>query len=171
MPTIVLFKTLVDMAHRAGLVGVTTELLQIPDPENGNVAIFRATVTMEVDGKTKLYQGTGDASPANVKPEMRHCTLRLAETRAVARALRIAVNVGEVADAELEGYEETDRPVARAARRSVADASAPMTEVQSACIEKLCRQRGEAAPAMEGWTMGQAAEAIRRLQTRAAQAA
>jgi hypothetical protein len=90
---IVAYRALVDLAHQKGLVGIETEIVQIPTPDNNGVAIFHATVRMSQEGVEKCYQGTGDASPANVRQDMAIHLIRLAETRAKARALRDAVNL------------------------------------------------------------------------------
>jgi hypothetical protein len=165
---VVTYKELIALAHQRGLVGVTTELLQIPDEKNGCVCIFKAVVQMDQGGVLKTYMGTGDASPANIRSEMVPHLIRLAETRAIARALRIAVNVGECSDAELYDYDENRTSKAPSARRPVADPDGPMTDIQRAAIESLARQRRESAPQMEGWTSAQAGEEIRRLQEKAA---
>ena len=93
----VLYAGLLEEAHERGLRSIETELLQVPSQENGEVAIARAVVRTE-DGK---FSGIGDASPANVNRAIAPHVIRMAETRAKARALRDAINVGVTAFEEL----------------------------------------------------------------------
>lgn len=105
----VLYRGLLDLAHERGLKSIDTELLQIPDESNGKVAICKARVVMADDTS---FAGIGDASPANVKGPMVNALIRFAETRAKARALRDAVNIGEVSAEEVG---DDDPPPARPA--------------------------------------------------------
>lgn len=104
----VLYAGLLDLAHQNGLRAIRTELVQIPNEENYRTAIVTATaVFIDRDGKERHFTGLGDAAPNNVAPMMLTCLLRMAETRAKARALRDAVNVGVTAFEELGEEEAT----------------------------------------------------------------
>lgn len=94
----VLFAGLLDEAHSLGLKGIDTDLIQIPDDSNGHVAIVKATAEMDDE---RRFSGIGDASPDNVGRNIAPHLIRMAETRAKARALRDAVNVGATAMEEL----------------------------------------------------------------------
>jgi hypothetical protein len=89
---------LLDQAHKEGLVGIDTELRQIPTAENGHVAITKAVAEFrDVDDlgtRTRTFSGIGDASPENVSKGIVPHIIRMSETRAKARALRDGVNVG-----------------------------------------------------------------------------
>ena len=98
----VLYAGLLEEAHSRGLRSIETELLQVPTKENGEVAIVKAVIRTE-EGK---FGGIGDASPQNVNRAIAPHLIRMAETRAKARALRDAINVGVTAFEELGGEEE-----------------------------------------------------------------
>lgn len=95
----VTFKGLLSLAHEDGLRSVQTQIVQLPSEENGRTAVARSTVRT----RKGTFTGIGDASPANVNRRIAPHVIRMAETRATARALRLAVNIGEVAIEELGG--------------------------------------------------------------------
>ena len=98
----VLYAGLLDQAHHEGLKRITTALIQAPSGENGQMAICRA----EVETDRGVFTGIGDASPENVGRMIAMHTIRMAETRAKARALRDAINVGVTAFEELGDIDE-----------------------------------------------------------------
>ncbi len=96
---VVLYAGLLNQAHEEGLLRVRTSILQIPTEENGRLAIIKA----EVETTKGLFEAVGDACPENVDEFLAPHLIRVAETRAKARALRDAVNVGVVSFEELDG--------------------------------------------------------------------
>ncbi|QIN80227.1 hypothetical protein GBA65_18785 [Rubrobacter marinus] len=108
----VLYAGLLEEAHTRGLRSIETELLQVPTAENGELAIARAVVRTE-DGK---FTGIGDASPQNVGRMIAPHIIRMAETRAKARALRDAINVGVASIEELGDDPEPSYESRRGAR-------------------------------------------------------
>jgi hypothetical protein len=83
---------LLRLASRRGCRGIDTCLLQrASDPMVGRW-VFRAKIYKS--GSSKGFVGYGDADPSNVSPLVRGAELRVAETRAVNRALRKAYGIG-----------------------------------------------------------------------------
>lgn len=121
-----LYAGLLDEAHQQGLSEIRTSLIQIPTDLNGNVAICQC----EVKTEKGVFTGLGDASPQNVARAMLTCLIRMAETRAKARALRDAVNVGVAALEELDsegnsGEHNEPAGVGRGSFRPAAISSSP----------------------------------------------
>lgn len=113
--TYALYAGLLAEAHERGLEGIWTDLIQAPGPGNDNVAIVKARVKMADE---KMFEGYGDASPPNVGKMIQPHLLRMAETRAKARALRDAINVGVTAFEELGGDDAPDAPQGRETQAS-----------------------------------------------------
>ena len=83
-----LYQGLLATAHEQGLRSITTSLVQVPSEANNRVAICTAIVVLEKEVVERVFTGIGDAAPNNVAPAMQTCLIRMAETRAKARALR-----------------------------------------------------------------------------------
>ena len=116
----VTYNGLVDLAHQMKLKSITTEIIQLPTEENGDQCIIKAVATTE-DGKA--FEGYGDADPGNVNRMIAKHLIRMAETRAKARALRDLTNVGMTAIEELGGDDEAEKqaPTKKKAKEPTAD--------------------------------------------------
>ena len=97
----VTFRGLLFVAHEAGLESIDVKLVSW-DPESRN-AILMATVK----GKRGVFTDIGDASPTNVNRMIANATIRMASTRAQARALRSYLGVGFTSLEELPGDRQT----------------------------------------------------------------
>ena len=137
----VLFAGLLDEAHSRGLRGIDTELIQVPNEGNGNVAIVKATAEMEDE---RHFSGIGDASPENVGRNIVPHVIRMAETRAKARALRDAVNVGATALEELSDGEDAPPADNFGSQRSQGSPRSRPTPIRNAAQQG---SRAEEAPA------------------------
>lgn len=102
----VLFPGLLHLAHETGLRSIETELVQIPSGENGHCAIVRAIARFRAEDGDAVWSAYGDASPANTKGPITTALIRMAETRSIARTLRMACDVGETAMEELGGEDD-----------------------------------------------------------------
>lgn len=80
----VLYSGLLDLAHQKGLLKIEVDALQFPTKENGNFAICKATATSKFGEFTDIV----DANPFNCNAKVAKHLLRMASTRAKARALR-----------------------------------------------------------------------------------
>jgi hypothetical protein len=83
---------LLRLAHRSRCLGIKTILeRRCSDPVAGRW-VFKAIVYKS--SRSKGFVGYGDADPSNVSPLVRGAEMRVAETRAVNRALRKAYGIG-----------------------------------------------------------------------------
>jgi len=94
----VLYAGLLDVAHQKNLCMVDVELIQYPSDENKNTAICKARVE-SMDGKK--FSDIGDANPQNCNSKVARHLIRMASTRAKARAFRDMDNIGMTALEEL----------------------------------------------------------------------
>jgi hypothetical protein len=87
----VLYAGLLDLAHQKGIKGIHVEAIQYPTKENGMEGICKAIVESD---SGEDYTEIGDANPKNVNKQIAEHVLRMAATRAKARALRDFTNIG-----------------------------------------------------------------------------
>jgi hypothetical protein len=94
---VVTYAGVLALAHEDGLKSIRTKLVQIPGKENDQTAIVTAVVCTNKG----VFSGIGDANPGNVNSRIRPHIIRMAETRAKARALKDSQNIGIVSLEEL----------------------------------------------------------------------
>ena len=105
-----LYAGALDLSMQKGLMKLEVELLQFPTKENGNEAICRAVA----EGKYgEVFADIGDANPSNCHSMIVKHLIRMASTRAKARALRDMCNIGIASVEELAGFDDvigTEQP-------------------------------------------------------------
>ena len=99
---------LLRIAERARCCGIRTSLQRPLSEPNTNRWIFKATVYK--CAQSQGFVGYGDADPSNVSPLVRGSEMRVAETRAVNRALRKAYGIGLCSVEELGWEPKTCSP-------------------------------------------------------------
>ena len=121
----ILYEGILNEAHQKGLKSIETEIIQFPTQENNMCCIARATVTGE---DNRIFMDYGDASIDSVDGKIVPHLIRMACTRAKARALRDFCNIGicgldEVVFSDLED-----------------DAPSPPTTAQLSLLKRLSLQ-------------------------------
>jgi hypothetical protein len=100
---------LLGIARRNRCCGIKSALVERhSDPAAGRW-VFKATVYKTP--RSRGFVGYGDADPSNVSPSVRGAELRIAETRAVNRALRKAYGVGLCSVEELGSFSAPQKPL------------------------------------------------------------
>jgi predicted nucleic acid-binding Zn finger protein len=99
----VLYAGVLDLATQKGLLKLEVELLQFPTKKNGNEAICHAIA----ESKTgEVFSDIGDANPNNCHSMIVKHLIRMASTRAKARALRDMCNIGIACIEELADFDD-----------------------------------------------------------------
>ena len=83
---------LLQLASRRRCVGIRTSLQERQSDPIAGRWVFKAIVYKSA--RSRGFVGYGDADPSNVSPLVRGAEMRIAETRAVNRALRKAYGIG-----------------------------------------------------------------------------
>jgi hypothetical protein len=101
---------LLRISERNRCSGIVTRLHKdLSDPTAARW-VFRATVFKSP--RSKGFVGYGDADPSNTSPLVRGAEMRVAETRAVNRALRKAYGIGLCSVEELGSFSAPQKPSA-----------------------------------------------------------
>jgi hypothetical protein len=98
---------LLQLASRRGCCGIQTALQEKASDAATGRWVFKATVYKT--GRSRGFVGYGDADPTNVSSMVRGAELRIAETRAVNRALRKAYGIGLCSVEELGAFSAQSR--------------------------------------------------------------
>ena len=96
---------LLALGHQERVTKIKTVIIKCEKEE--------CVVKAKVQGPRGKYTGLGDASPENVPKMLKHALLRMAETRAINRALRFYLGIGltsldELPDQRSEQNEKTN---------------------------------------------------------------
>jgi hypothetical protein len=93
---------LLRLALRRHCVGIEVQQVLESCDQSAGRWVFRATVYKS--SRSRGFVGYGDADPSNVSPIVRGAEMRVAETRAVNRALRKAYGIGICSVEELGSF-------------------------------------------------------------------
>jgi len=134
----VLYAGLLDLGHQKGILKIDVEPLQLPTAENGHMAFCKATVLSK---SGEVYTDVGDANPQNCHPRVAKHLLRMASTRAIARALRSMTNVGMTALEEIADFGDIiDVHDKREARKIPQAAPRKIAKVEKKDIKSIPQQ-------------------------------
>jgi hypothetical protein len=114
----ILFEGLLNEFHKNGGKSITTEIIST-EP-----FIVKATAM----GEKGTYTGMGDANDENTGKLVSKHKIRLAETRSIARSLRLYNDIGMCSVDELGGEEETPK---------VNEMKVPVPMICNSCGEKV----------------------------------
>jgi len=126
---------LLGIAHRSRCFGIRTALQKDLSDAAANRWVFRATVYETPSSRG--FVGYGDADPSNVSPVVRGAEMRVAETRAVNRALRKAYGIGLCSVEEL-GWPSGTNPGREARPRPSSTKSDGSSNGQPRLRDRLC---------------------------------
>ena len=127
---------LIRLADRRRCIGISSR----PIPEFSDPLacrwVFRATVYKS--SRSKGFVGYGDADPSNLSSLVRGAEMRVAETRAVNRALRKAYGIGLCSIEELGSFSTPDKPIAVTPRSNGRAGSNGSSNGQPRLRDQLC---------------------------------
>jgi hypothetical protein len=127
---------LLQIAQRNRCYGIRTTIEKgLSDPVS-NRWVFRATVFKSP--RSRGFVGYGDADPSNTSPLVRGAEMRVAETRAVNRALRKAYGIGLCSVEELGSFSAPQRSPAATSNSNGQPKPNGPSNGQSPLRDQLC---------------------------------
>jgi hypothetical protein len=127
---------LLRMAVRARCFGIRTTLQERQSDPLAHRWVFRATVFKS--RRSKGFVGYGDADPSNTSSLVRGAEMRVAETRAVNRALRKAYGIGLCSVEELGSFSTPLIPSAAGPHSNGHSSSSGSNNGQPRLRDQLC---------------------------------
>lgn len=154
---VVTYAGLLNRAHQEGLKSIVIRLIQRPSKDNEMTAISMAKVVTEKG----VFIECGDANPGNVNSRIIPHIIRMSVTRAKARAMRDAVNIGVISLEELaEDFGNgngngngngSQRPPSAEESKASRDTEKPMSVSQRKYLFRLLDERGKSAEEAQTW--------------------
>ena len=141
----VLYAGVLDLSTQMGLLKLEVELLQYPSKENGNEAICRAVA----ESKTgEVFSDIGDANPNNCHSMIVKHLIRMASTRAKARALRDMCNIGIASVEELADFDDVigTNPPTNASRKRTSGKAAKKKPTTKTAAKKKSEAKSDPEP-------------------------
>ena len=127
---------LLRIAHRSRCFGIRTVLQEALSDVAAGRWVFKATVYKSPGSKG--FVGYGDADPSNTSPLVRGAEMRVAETRAVNRALRKAYGIGLCSVEELGWLSGASGPAEEKARKNLSSGQSSSGNGQPRLRDRLC---------------------------------
>src|SRR5713226_1083773 len=127
---------LLQLASRKGCRGIKTILQERLSDVGTGRWVFKATVFKSPSSKG--FVGYGDADPTNTSPLVRGAEMRVAETRAVNRALRKAYGIGLCSVEELGAFSSPSRSSSTPSPSNESHSSSASGNGQPRLRDQLC---------------------------------
>jgi len=127
---------LIRLARRSRCSGILTAIEGTASDPSNNRWVFKATVYKT--SRSKGFVGYGDADPSNTSPLVRGAEMRVAETRAVNRALRKAYGIGLCSVEELGSFAGPSKDAAAPSRSNGHYSSNGSHNPQPRLRDQLC---------------------------------
>jgi len=127
---------LLRIAQRSRCQGIETSLQENVSDPIASRWVFKATVYKT--SCSRGFVGYGDADPSNTSPLVRGAEMRVAETRAVNRALRKAYGIGLCSVEELGAFSAPQKPLAIVSHSNGYRGSSGASSCQLRLRDQLC---------------------------------
>jgi len=127
---------LLRLAHRKRCAGIKTYLEKRASDPAVNRWVFKAVVYTTPNSAG--FFGYGDADPSNTSPLVRGAEMRVAETRAVNRALRKAYGIGLCSVEELGSFSSPAKPFTAAPQSNESHGGGGSNNGQTRLRDRLC---------------------------------